>query len=169
MWQQLPPCRHEPLRIDASGLVNGIQAAVGRVVQHHRPHNVAIAPHDGVRPAETLRLRRIERRVNAAEDDRRSSSPSESADLVAAKCVARVNPYSHDVARLNQVNVQRFKGFVGDARPSMYRWSRPGEDEQPSRCDHTDAEGEMARVHQMDSHRQPVDGAVSPESFLGIE
>ncbi len=45
-----------------------------------------------MRAAQILRLTRIERRVYTAKDDRCPSGPRKSADLVAAKRIARVNP-----------------------------------------------------------------------------
>jgi hypothetical protein len=89
------------------------------VVQHQRPCHIAIAFDDGMRTAETLRLTGIERRVNAAKDDRRPPFPRERADLVPAKRVARVNPYSYDVTRLHAVDVKGFQGFVRDARQAI--------------------------------------------------
>ena len=50
--QQLPPRRDEAFRIDASGLVDGFQRPVRRVVEHERPDHVAIASDDGMRAAE---------------------------------------------------------------------------------------------------------------------
>jgi hypothetical protein len=60
--------------IDAAGFIKWVYGALHGIVEHERPHHVAIALDDGMRTAETLRLTGIERRVNAAKDDRRARS-----------------------------------------------------------------------------------------------
>jgi hypothetical protein len=119
LWQQFPPCSDEPFGIDASAVIDFVQTAVRSVVQHARPHHVAIAFDDGVRTTETLRLAGIERGVNATEDDRRPSVSRKRANLVPSKRVAGVNPYSDDVARLDTADVERFECFVRNARSAM--------------------------------------------------
>src|SRR5690242_14386690 len=56
VWQQLPARCDEAVGIDASGLIEGLQGTLGRVVQDQGPYHVAIAFDDGMRAAETLRL-----------------------------------------------------------------------------------------------------------------
>ena len=44
---------------------------------------------------------------------------------------------------------------IDDARLSVLGRRGRAQHEQPARRDHADAEGEMARIHQMDGHRTP--------------
>src|SRR4029453_16433516 len=59
--QQFPPCRDEPVGINAAALIDAVQTAVPRVVQYEGPDHVAIASDDGMRAAEILGLVGIER------------------------------------------------------------------------------------------------------------
>ena len=111
-----------------------------RVVEHERPDDITVAFDDGMRAAETVRLFGIKRRVDAAEDHRRTSRPRDHADFVAAKRVAGVNADADDVARLHAAQIEGLEGFVCDLRATKRRRSRPGEDEQPPRGDHANAE-----------------------------
>jgi hypothetical protein len=119
MWQQFPPGRHKSIGIHTSGLVHGLQGALIRVAEHERPDDITIPLDDGVGSSKTVRLIGVQRRVDAAKDDRRSSIPCERPDLVSAKRVACVNPYAHHVARLHGVDVEGFQGFISDARQAV--------------------------------------------------
>ena len=102
-----------------------------------------------------------------AEHDRRATCPHVSADLVAAKRVARVDPDADHVALLHVRDVEGFQGFVGNLRLAVGSRRCRGEDEQPARGDDADAEGQMARVHQMDSHAAHL--SIGPSSFARHE
>ena len=54
--QQVPPRWHEAIGIDASALVDPLQRAVDRVLEHDRPDDIAIAADDGVCAPELMRL-----------------------------------------------------------------------------------------------------------------
>ena len=95
-----------------------------RVVEHERPDHVAVALDDRVRAAETVRLFRVQRGMDAAEDHRRPSGPRERADFVSAKRVAGVNAHAHDVAGLDRLEVEGLQGFVRDPRTPIRRRSR---------------------------------------------
>ena len=84
------------------------------VAQHLAPDDVAVALDDRVRPAELVRLVRIERGVNAAVDDGRAAALGRVADLVAAQRVAGVNADADDVAGLDGGEVDRLERFVDD-------------------------------------------------------
>jgi hypothetical protein len=64
---------------------------------------------------------------------------------------------SHHVARLHALHVERFQCFARDARAAVRTGSGPGKNEQPSWCDPTDADRQMASVHEMDGHRGHID------------
>jgi hypothetical protein len=90
--------------------------------------------------------------VNAAKDHGGPAGPRQLAELVSAKGVAGVNADSDDIARLNRVHVEGLEGFVRDPWASKRRRRRGSEDEQPPRRDHANAEGEVARIHEMNGH-----------------
>jgi hypothetical protein len=125
------------------------------VFDHDRPHHIAVAPDDGVGPAQLMRLVWIQRGVDAAEDDRRSPGPRGGADLVPAQRIARVDSNPHDVTRLDRVEVEGLERLIHDVGPSVGRRGGGAQDEQPPRRDDAHAEGQMTRIHQVDGHRTP--------------
>ncbi len=92
---------------------------------------------------------------------RRPSRPARgrAPDLVAAKRVGGVNADADDVARRDVLRDHMFDASRrrGAARPIGSR--RRGKDVQPPRGDDGNAEGELARVHEMDGHRAPLQRA----------
>ena len=114
------------------------------------PHDVAVALDDGVRPAELVRLVRVERGMNAAEHDR-GAAPGRPADLVAAQGVAGVNADADDVARLDR-RVERLERFVDEDGIAISARRRGREHVQPARRDDADAERHVAGVDEVDDH-----------------
>ena len=80
---------------------NGSSVPCGEISQHLRPDDVAIALDDRVRGAVLARFVRVERGVNAAEDDRRATLAREAADLIAAQRVRGVDADADDIARFD--------------------------------------------------------------------
>ena len=123
------------------------------MLEDQRPDHVAVAANDGVRAAELVRLVGVQGGVDATEHDLRPSRARRRPDLVAAKRVAGVNPDADDVAGLDLLEIQRLQGLIDDLWLAILRRCRPGQHEEPARCDDPDAEGQMARVHEMDGHK----------------
>jgi hypothetical protein len=109
-----------------------------------------------VRLAERGRFVGVQRRVNTAKDDKRAALPCLTANLVAIDRVARVDTDAHDIARCNVVRIPRVERFVGDDRIAIDRRGRPGEDVQPTRRNHPNAERQAAGIDQMNLHSTPV-------------
>jgi hypothetical protein len=105
-----------------------------------------------VGPAEVARFLGEQGRVYPAVDDCRAAGPHKRADFVSAQRVAGVNADADDVSRLDRVHFERFKCFVRDAGVAELRRSGTGENEQPTRSDDADAEGEMTRIDEMNGH-----------------
>jgi hypothetical protein len=125
------------------------------MVDHQRPHHIAVAEDDGVRAATFMRFVGIQRRVYAAEDHRRPARSRRGTNFIAAQCISRVDPNPDDVAGADGVEIERLERLVDDAWPSVCRWSSRAQNEQPARRDHAHAEGQMAGVHQVDGHSTP--------------
>jgi hypothetical protein len=101
---------------------------------------VAVASHDGVRPAVLVRFLRKKCRVNAPKHHPGAFGSGQAPDLVTAKRVARVNPDPDDVARRDRRKIQPFQRFVDDDRIAPRVTRRRGQHIQPSRSDHGDPE-----------------------------
>jgi hypothetical protein len=66
-----------------------------------------------VRAAEIERFVRVERRMDAAEDDRRAPRSRERADLVATQRISRVDADSDDIAGLDRPQIEGLERFIG--------------------------------------------------------
>jgi len=153
--QQVPAGRDELVRVDAAAFVEPLQRAAHGMVDHDGPHDVAVAADDRVGAAELVRFVGIQGGVDSAVDDGRAARSQRDADLVPAQRIAGVDADADDVAGLNGVEIELLERFIDDARPSVLRRRRRAENEQPSRRDDADAKGQMARIHEVDSHRTP--------------
>ena len=60
-----------------------------------------------------------------------------------------MNPDADDVAGVHVTGVERLEGLIGDARAAVRGRCRCCQDEQPTRRDDADAEGEVAGIDQM--------------------
>jgi hypothetical protein len=108
------------------------------MLDHQRPHHIAIASDDGVRATALMRLVWIQRRVYAAEDDRDPATPRRRADFVAAQRVAGVDPNPDDVTSSYSLEIERLERFINDARSAVRRRGGAAKDEHPPRGDHSD-------------------------------
>jgi hypothetical protein len=102
--------------------------------------------------AEIVRLVRVERRVDAAEHDRRASLTCRAPHLVAPQRVPGVDADADDVAALDRRKIERFERFIGDHRVAVAPRRGGREDIQPPRGDDADAEGDMTWIDKMDAH-----------------
>ena len=149
---QIPARGHELVGVDAAGLVDRLQGAARRVVEHDRPGHVAVALHHRVRAAKALRFLGVERGVNAAVDHDRAARPGLGPDLVATQGVAGVNAQADHVSGFHAVEVEGFQRLVGDSRVAIACRRRSGEHEQPTWSDDSYAERQVARVDEVDRH-----------------
>ena len=90
--------------------------------------------------------------MNAAIGDPRTSPPSLHANRVTAKGIAGVNADPDEIARLDPGEVDRIERFVDDNRIAEFGGRRRRDDVEPSRGDDRGAEGQVARIDEMDAH-----------------
>ena len=90
--------------------------------------------------------------MDAAEDDGRSAGSREHADLVAAQRIAGVYADSDDIAGLNPPHIEGVERFIRNLWLAKRRRRRRRQDEQPPRRDDANAERQVTRIHQMNSH-----------------
>jgi len=124
----------------------------GAILDHLRPHEIAVAFDNRVRGAEGRRLFRIERRVNPAKDDERAPLAGDLADCVALNGVARMNANPDDIAGRHGGRVPRLERFVRDDRIAVGLGGRGRKNIEPPRRDHANAEGERTGVDEMNLH-----------------
>jgi hypothetical protein len=105
--------------VDPSGLIDRLQRSADGVVQDDGPDQVAVSLDDRVRAAETLCFLGIQRRMNTAKDDHRSSSSRLRADFISPERVAGMDAQSHDIAALHGIQIERLQGFIRDPRKAM--------------------------------------------------
>src|SRR6185369_3102702 len=78
------------------------------------------------------------------------------AEVIASQRVAGMNADADDVARGDRRDVERLERLVHDLRVAPPLAGGGGQDVQPARRDHRDAEGLRTGVDEMDSrHRHP--------------
>jgi hypothetical protein len=129
-----------------------LQHALRRLIENDGPDDVAVAANDCVRTTELMSLVRIQRGVYAAEHNVRTSRARTLPDLVTAERVAGVNADPDSVTGAYAVHIKRFKGLVDDLWPAIHGGRRACQHEQPTRRDDSNAERQVARVNEMDSH-----------------
>lgn len=84
------------------------------VSQNICPDNIAVALYHSVCAAELMGLVRKQGGVNSTENHEGPLLASQSADFIAAQCVAGVNADTNDVAGRNACDVQLLQGFVNN-------------------------------------------------------
>ena len=149
---QIPPGGQERSGVNLAAFVDQLRSAGDAVTNRVPPRHVAIAFDDGVRAAERMRLLRVQRRVDPAEDDPGPALARDPADFVAAQRVACVNADPDDVAGLNRRVIQHLQRFVRDERIAELARGRRRKDVKPSRRNDTDTEREMAGIDQVHLH-----------------
>ena len=142
-------------RVHPTAVVLRLERAADGMIDHERPHDVAVAAHHRVRAATFTRLIWIQRRVYAAKHDRGPSRSSGGADFITAERIAGVNPNPDDVARMHALEIKGLERLVDDAWAPVCGGCGRAQHEQPARRDHADTEGQMTGVHQVDGHRSP--------------
>ncbi len=149
---QIPARGQEMLRLDASAVVDRVLTLGNAVVQHRAPDDVAVPLDDRMGPAQLMRLFRKQCGMNSAEHHLRTRFACQFADLVAAERVPGVNPDADDIARGDRRRVERLQRFVRDQWIPVAARRGLGEHVQPARGDDAGAEGNVARIDQMDVH-----------------
>jgi hypothetical protein len=71
-----------------------------------------------------------------------------------------VDTDADDVTGFDLIEIERFQGFVGNARQAMRGRRCRRENKEPAGRDHADSEREMARIYEVDVHRTPWPAAV---------
>src|SRR4051812_33725162 len=87
------------------------------------------------------------------EDYPRSTVACGAAKFEAAKCIRGVNSDADHIAGLEPMRIKALQSFVSNQRVAIAGWRRCGDDVQPPRRDHSNAEGDIARVYQMNADR----------------
>ena len=151
LWQQLPARRHEALGVDTSAFVLPLQRTLhawsrtsGQMTSPSPPTTASAPPSSCASSGYNVAWIP----PNTTSHPARRTPP----DLVAAQRVAGVNADPDDVAGLSR---RSDPTPPGSRRRCVARHSgrcRPRQHEQPTGRDDADAERQMARVHQMDSH-----------------
>jgi hypothetical protein len=172
LGEQIPSARQELVALDAPACVHRRRRAGRAVAKRKGPHAFAVSGDDRVRAAQVARLVRIQRGVDAAEDDHRTSGARSRPDLVAAKRVARMDADADHVSRLDRRGIERLEGLIGQKRNAVVRRRGGRQYIQPPRRDHADAERHVTRVDQVHPHRfecpchQPRLAIESSSAFL---
>ena len=125
--QQIPARLRERRRADPAGLVDPLRGAGRAIRQHPAPNYVAVAPDDGVGSALSVRLLRVQRRVNAAIDHPRAACARLPAERIPDQGVAGVHADPDDVARLQPGGIEPFQRLVDRDRIAELRRRRPGQ------------------------------------------
>ena len=104
----------EPIGADPSAFIDTLGSAIAAILEHGRPHDIAVALDDAVRAAAFVGLVRIECGVDPAEDDPRATGPRFRADRVPAQGVAGVNPDPDNIASLDPCEIDRIDCFINE-------------------------------------------------------
>ena len=152
--QQIPAARHERVAFDAAAIVLRAERPSDCVVQRLGPCTLAVAGDDRVRAAESVRLFRKERGVDAPEHDVRAGIPGGDADLVTAERVTSMDSDADDVPGRDDRRVEAFERLVDQQWRAERLWRGRCQDIQPARRDDADAERYVTRVDEIDVHRE---------------
>ena len=154
--QQIPSGGEKLLRWNAAGIIDFLWGPLGAIGQHGAPHDVAVAFDHGMGAAELLRLFRIERGVNAAEDHPGAALAAEAAQIIAAAGIAGVDADTDDIPRLQAGGIERLQTLVANDGVAVLRRRGAGQNVQPARCDDTDPKRKLVGVNQMNTHRSDL-------------
>ena len=99
--------------------------------------------------------------MNSSENYECPSLTCQSADFIAAQCVARVNSNSNNVAGRNGRDIQLLQGFVNDYGIAEARRCRSGEDIQPPRRNNAYAKGFVTRVDEVNCQAASLNTATA--------
>ena len=120
--------------------------------EHRRPDQIAVALDDRVRRAMLARFVGIERRVDAAEHDRRAALAREAAEVIPAQRVRRVDADADHVARRDALEVERLERFVDDHRRAVVGGRGRGKHVQPARRDDGGPERDVRGIDEVYAH-----------------
>ena len=137
---QRPPGRLEITSLDLAAVVHRQRRALDAVLDHLRPHQIAVALDDGVRLAEPHRFVGIEGGVNAAVDDVCATLAHDFSDAIAVHRIARMDADTDDIPGGDGRRVPWIQGFIGDQRIAVLLWRRRGQDVEPPRRNNPNTE-----------------------------
>ena len=140
--------------------VNALGRGVGAVGQHEGPGGVAVAFHHRVGGAHFERLVGIKGGVNAAVNDPGAALARGPAYCHSAQSIAGVDTDAHDVARLDEIQVESLEGFIHENRIAVSGWSRRSQYVEPAWRDHADPERNITWIDQKNAQ-----GSHSPLNF----
>src|SRR5215469_10902486 len=116
------------------------------VFQNTCPGSIAITFNDGVCASEFVRLLRVKGCVDPTEYHKCPLLARQSANFIAAQCIAGVNSNSHNVPSRNASDIQLLQCFVNDYGIAKAGGRRSSDHIQPARRDDADAEGPVTWI-----------------------
>lgn len=134
---------------------------ISAVFQDRCPRQIAIPFNHGVCASEIVRLLWIKCCVHSTEHHNCTLLSSQSANLIAAQCIAGVDSNSNHVPGRNAFHIQRFQCFVDDHRIAKAGGSSTGEHIEPARRDDANAEGLVTRINEISFQERFSDEAYS--------
>ena len=150
--QQIPARRSERLAGDPTRVVDPLRRVVQAVGNDRAPDQVTVALDDGMRASELVRFLGIERRVDAAKDDRGAGVAGLTADFVSAQGVTSMDADPDHVARTDVRRVEGVERFVTDDRIPVLAGRGRRQNVQPARGDDRHSERQVARIDQVNAH-----------------
>ncbi len=151
--QEIPSCGEKTIGAHTTAFVDVRKVAVPTILEHARPHHVAIPLDHAVSGTPFGRLFREQCRVDTAEDDPGASAPRFETYLIPAQRVTRVNPDPDHIARLHPSEIDRLERFVHNDGLAEVRWRRRRDHIEPPRSNHRRAERNITGVDQVNCHQ----------------
>lgn len=105
-----------------------------------------------MRCAEFVYLFGIESSMYAAKNYASSVLARDSPKFQSAKCVGGVDPDADYIARLESIRTKALQCFITDQRIPIAGRRGSRDDVEPAWCNDADAEGDIARVYQMNAY-----------------
>ena len=90
--------------------------ASAAILQNGRPDDVAVSLDHRMCPPDAVRFLRIECGVNSAEDDIGAALPSQSANLIPAQGIPRMDADADDISALDAAWIHRSECLIDDYR-----------------------------------------------------
>ena len=145
--KQVPTRRLKLISGDTSPVVQRLWITLFAIGQNSLPNLVTIPLNDGVSAAEFVRFLWVQARMDSAVYNPGSSFPGQSPYLHPPQCIGRVNADANDISRCNMRRIHPSEGFIDNDGFAIARRCCPRQNKQPTRCDHADAEGDIAWIY----------------------
>ena len=136
----------------ATRFVDPLRRAFQALGDDGAPHQIAVALDHRVRSPELVRLFRVERRVDSAEDNPRAGLAGLVPDFVASQRVTGVDADPDHVARTDVRRIEDVERLVADDRIPVLARRGCGQDVQPAGGDDRHSERQVARINQVNAH-----------------